>query len=445
MSARSLRLAHLATAFTSLALAACGADAEELDVDARALHLEGADVDLEDHLEPEPDVAEYFTSPPPDALPAIDCAESKDTGYVQGKPFEITVVKIDGKKVEVATANAYYAMQQAAAADGVGLQVVSGFRTMAEQEYLYNCYINCNCNNCNLAAKPGYSNHQSGHALDLNTGAPGVYNWLETHGGAFGFERTVPKENWHYEWWGGGPATDGPCGTPLYKAEPAGQSFPALDAPPIIIQVGETYDGWFELKNLGKKTWGAHTFLAVVPDEASPLVDDSWPAPTRATRVDADTPKDAIGRFSLTIRGNEPGDFVQNFAIVDEGEDKVGWFAEDLLALHVIVIEPPPPLPGADDTTGEGSSGGDGEGSSSGEGTSAGEGSSSSSAGSSSGGDAGASAASVSDSASASGGAGFEPSVDEGCACDAGRVRAPAGALAALVLLVSGVGRRRRR
>ena len=25
----------------------------------------------------------------------------------------------------------------------------------------------CNCNSCNLAAVPGYSNHQSGHALDL--------------------------------------------------------------------------------------------------------------------------------------------------------------------------------------------------------------------------------------------------------------------------------------
>ena len=51
----------------------------------------------------------------------------------------------------------------------MNLKVVSGFRTMAEQTYFYNCHVNCNCNNCNLAAKPGYSNHQSGHALDLNT------------------------------------------------------------------------------------------------------------------------------------------------------------------------------------------------------------------------------------------------------------------------------------
>ena len=34
---------------------------------------------------------------PQDPLPAIDCNEHKDTGYVQGDPFEITVVTVDGK------------------------------------------------------------------------------------------------------------------------------------------------------------------------------------------------------------------------------------------------------------------------------------------------------------------------------------------------------------
>ncbi|MCA9691926.1 MAG: M15 family metallopeptidase [Myxococcales bacterium] len=145
---------------------------------------------------------------PPDELdhPApVDCAESKDTGYKSGTPFEITVVHIDGKAVEKDTANAYWVMREAAAADGVDMHINSGFRTMSEQQYLYNCYINCNCNNCNLAAKPGYSNHQSGHALDLNTSQGGVYAWLDAHGGAYGFTETVNGEPWHWEWWGGGP------------------------------------------------------------------------------------------------------------------------------------------------------------------------------------------------------------------------------------------------
>jgi hypothetical protein len=144
------------------------------------------------------------------ATSAIDCTESTDTGYKSGNPFTITVVTVDGKKAEVQTANAYYVMAQAAAADGVNLKVVSGFRTMSSQTYLYNCYKNCNCNNCNLAAKPGYSNHQSGHALDLNTSSSGVYSWLTAHAGTYGFTKTVPSENWHWEWWGGGPG-GGPC------------------------------------------------------------------------------------------------------------------------------------------------------------------------------------------------------------------------------------------
>lgn len=145
------------------------------------------------------------------ALSSIDCAESTNTGYDNGKAFAITVVHVDGEPVEVATANAYYVMAQAAEAAGVHIKIVSGFRTYAEQQYLYNCYVNCNCNSCNLAAKPGYSNHQSGHALDLNTSTASVLNWLNAHGGAYGFKRTVPSEAWHWEWWGGGPG-GGPCG-----------------------------------------------------------------------------------------------------------------------------------------------------------------------------------------------------------------------------------------
>jgi len=141
----------------------------------------------------------------------IDCGEWPDTGFVQGSPTPITLVRVDGKPAQVDTANAYYVMQQAAAAAGVSLRIVSGFRSMADQQYLYSCYVNCNCNNCNLAAQPGYSNHQSGHALDLNTSEGGVLNWLNAHAGTYGFSRTVPSESWHWEWWGGGPG-GGPCG-----------------------------------------------------------------------------------------------------------------------------------------------------------------------------------------------------------------------------------------
>jgi len=138
----------------------------------------------------------------------VVCNQHSDTGYRNGQAFAITVITVDGKPVEVGTGRAYVAMQQAAAGAGVGLRIVSGFRTMAEQQYLYSCYVNCNCNACTLAAYPGTSNHQSGSALDLNTSAGGVLGWLNAHGASFGFHRTVPSEPWHWEWNGSGPQAD---------------------------------------------------------------------------------------------------------------------------------------------------------------------------------------------------------------------------------------------
>ncbi|MBC8073798.1 MAG: D-alanyl-D-alanine carboxypeptidase family protein, partial [Deltaproteobacteria bacterium] len=138
---------------------------------------------------------------------SYDCTERTDQGYSNGAGVDILVVTIDGEPVEKATANAYWVMHEAAAADGVDMHINSGFRTMEQQEYFYMCGPDgcCCCNDCNLAAAPGYSNHQSGHALDINTATPGVYNWLVAHGAEYGFSATVPSEDWHWEWWGGGP------------------------------------------------------------------------------------------------------------------------------------------------------------------------------------------------------------------------------------------------
>lgn len=143
-------------------------------------------------------------------LSSVSCKHHAETGYVEGKSFKLTAVTVDGKLVQRATANAFMVMAKAAQKDGVHIHVVSGFRSYSEQKYLYHCYTTCSCNGCNLAAKPGYSNHESGHALDLNTSTGGVYNWLAKHGAHYGFKRTVPSEAWHWEWWGGGPG-GGPC------------------------------------------------------------------------------------------------------------------------------------------------------------------------------------------------------------------------------------------
>ena len=103
--------------------------------------------------------------------------------------------------VERRTADAYWAMQQAAAEDGIELPIYSGFRTNAEQKYFYRCYKTCSCNSCTKAARPGHSNHQSGRALDIGLW-PGTHEWLVANAGRFGFKNTIRSEPWHWEYRG---------------------------------------------------------------------------------------------------------------------------------------------------------------------------------------------------------------------------------------------------
>ncbi|MCB9641621.1 MAG: peptidoglycan-binding protein [Myxococcales bacterium] len=144
-------------------------------------------------------------TPPSNAnVPGLGATQNT-TGYVNGRARNIQVAKVEGKLAEVDTAKAYLRMKQAAARDGVHLQINSGFRTMEQQRYLYNGWINRKPG-FNPAAKPGYSNHQSGVALDLNTqgvsrsqGTGKVYNWLAKNAHKYGFKR-IPIEHWHWEY-----------------------------------------------------------------------------------------------------------------------------------------------------------------------------------------------------------------------------------------------------
>lgn len=131
---------------------------------------------------------------------AVSCSKQKQTAYRNGNAYTISTITVGGKPVSLATGHAFLRMQRAAHEAGVYLSISSGFRTMAEQKYLYGCYLSGRCNGGNLAAKPGYSNHQSGVALDLSTST-----WLANNAGRFGFKRTVPSESWHYEYFGNDP------------------------------------------------------------------------------------------------------------------------------------------------------------------------------------------------------------------------------------------------
>lgn len=109
---------------------------------------------------------------------------------------DIDVVELDGKKVAVKTARAWETLKNAAAADGIHLQLNSGFRTMPEQRHLYQKY------GAPRAATPGYSNHQHGQALDIDAANPEHKRWLFDNAPGFGWRNTVSFEPWHWEYFG---------------------------------------------------------------------------------------------------------------------------------------------------------------------------------------------------------------------------------------------------
>lgn len=123
----------------------------------------------------------------------------KVTGYVNGKPQKMTVFPVgNGEYLRDDAAKAFKAMQRAAKKDGIQLTPGSGFRTMEEQKKLYQAYLN---GTGNLAAKPGYSNHQGGVAMDIsNVGGYGTrtYQWLKENARRFGFVNDVSGEYWHW-------------------------------------------------------------------------------------------------------------------------------------------------------------------------------------------------------------------------------------------------------
>jgi len=120
------------------------------------------------------------------------------TGYRNGKAVKIRVTQIGWAEVEVQTAKAFRKMARAAERDGLDLVIRSGFRDHARQKELYRAWRE---GWGNKAARPGFSNHESGRALDIDVDG-GVLGWLRRNGKKFGFHATVRGEPWHWEFKG---------------------------------------------------------------------------------------------------------------------------------------------------------------------------------------------------------------------------------------------------
>ncbi len=141
----------------------------------------------------------------------VDCSIEQEPAYSGGQQIgTVDVVRIGEKRVSLKTAHAFLYLQKQAEAEGIDVSINSGFRTMSEQQHFYDCYQTKSCNNGNLAARPGYSNHQNGRALDLGGDRSALNRLIERLG--LDWRRTVSSEPWHYEYYG--PFVEGPCGSP---------------------------------------------------------------------------------------------------------------------------------------------------------------------------------------------------------------------------------------
>lgn len=109
-----------------------------------------------------------------------------------------------------AAAAALKRMTAAAVKDGVALQIVSGFRSAAYQAALLRTKLNRGMSIAaalSINTPPGYSEHQSGCAVDLATphspaadqsfARTPAYAWLNRHAAEFGFHLSYPQTNAH--------------------------------------------------------------------------------------------------------------------------------------------------------------------------------------------------------------------------------------------------------
>ncbi len=129
-----------------------------------------------------------------------------------------------GEKVREVIYNDLKKMFDDAKKDNINLNVISGFRTNEKQDTLFNNSIKKNGLDHALiySAKPGYSEHQLGLAIDINSVEESFkntneYKWLKNNSYKYGFIERYPEgkekitgfgyEPWHYRYLGVDVAT----------------------------------------------------------------------------------------------------------------------------------------------------------------------------------------------------------------------------------------------
>lgn len=122
------------------------------------------------------------------------------TTYLKGVATQLQLADIgQGFALRVDAAAAFLQMSAAAYLDGVTFHVDSAWRTNEQQAELRAAYEG---GTGAQAAPVGYSEHEGGLAVDINTdnASNAAYHWLVANAARFNFYPTVRGEPWHWSY-----------------------------------------------------------------------------------------------------------------------------------------------------------------------------------------------------------------------------------------------------
>ncbi len=160
-----------------------------------------------------------------------------------------SVVPNGSIKLHNTAAQNFLAMAQAAKAKQISLVPVSGFRSIADQTYLFFTLKAKQgltaTERAAVSAPPGYSEHHTGYAVDIADGTRSAtdlqitfettpaFRWLQANAARFGFELSFPKNNsqgvsyepWHWRFVGDRDSLE-----TFYKAQTTKPARTGLDA-----------------------------------------------------------------------------------------------------------------------------------------------------------------------------------------------------------------------
>ena len=147
--------------------------------------------------------------------------------YKEAPASELQAITPDGRlRLRVAAAEKFRQMEANARANGVILQPISAFRSVAEQESLFfgvkEQRNQLASQRAEVSAPPEHSEHHTGYALDLGDGRSptanlkpsfentAAFQWLKNNANRYSFEMSFPRDNpqgisyepWHWRFVG---------------------------------------------------------------------------------------------------------------------------------------------------------------------------------------------------------------------------------------------------